>query len=134
MHGLLQSRCLCQSVSHDTAIVLATVGNDRPTIVRSATDAIDFIAAKRAVFSRPECARARVKGESVRIAMTQAPDFRARASPPDERVVLWNSSVVIQSNDLSVMRPQFLRELADVSLAKRDEQISIAQQESRAQV
>src|SRR5690606_25862299 len=56
-------------------------------------------------------ARLRMKGETLRIAVTVAPDLGQRAFAADEWVVLGDAAVVVQAQDLALVAAEVLRRM-----------------------
>ena len=93
-------------VNYGPAIVLATLKN------------IDFIAAAGSVesagpvLSLKQKICARLKINSLRVAISVSPNLRPRISLSDEGVVAGHGAVIIQAQRLAGQRIEFLRQLA----------------------
>lgn len=66
--------------------VLKAIGHDRPAIVASAFENIEFVPAAQAVLAGPDAPIQRMTGQTLDIAMTEGPDFRFRARLIDEQL------------------------------------------------
>jgi hypothetical protein len=73
-----------------------------------------------------------MNGQALHIAMTVAPDLRARSRTAHERIVGWHAAIVVKPHDLAMMVRQVLRRVRfEVALgrhlpvAEREEQIAV---------
>ena len=82
-HRLLHTRLL-GLVGNRGAVVVDAVGDDGPAVVVAALDAVQLVAAPRAVLGCPEVAGHRVPGHSLDVAVAVAPD-RPRRAPACRR-------------------------------------------------
>src|SRR5713101_6207402 len=71
-------------------------GYERPAIVTTRTDDVDFVAAIRAILVLPDVAGARLNGETQRVPVAEGIHFRFVAGASDERVVARHCAVVAQ--------------------------------------
>ena len=91
----------CSVLSADRrAVVVDAVGDDRPAVVAPGLDAVELVAAARAVLRGPELARHRVEREPLGVAVAVAPDAGESARAPHEGVVLRHAAVVEHAVDL----------------------------------
>jgi hypothetical protein len=115
------------------AAVLHAVADHRPSIVAAAHDHVELVAALGAVLRGPQLTRLRVEGEALQAAVSVAPDLGERAGATDERVIRRYAPVVVQADDLTLMKRKILsgmlfarhRERIDGAVRDRDEQIAV---------
>src|SRR5262245_40180596 len=62
--------------------VLPPEANHRKAVVLSLVDDVDFVAAARSVFARPEFAGSRMDGDTLDVAEAERVDFRMRPGAP----------------------------------------------------
>src|SRR5205814_612799 len=86
-----------------------TIRGDGPAIVVTGLDAVEFIAAARAVFGRPELARHRMKLQPLHVTVAVTPDRFAGAGLADEGVVRRNPAVVEDAVNFSERALDILR-------------------------
>ena len=81
--------------------------NQRPAVILTALDEVDFITAARPIESRRPvlgfkheiCARLPIK--TLRVAIAVRPDFRSRARLPDKWIVRRRGAVVVDAQGLA---------------------------------
>src|SRR5690606_7482736 len=100
---LLHALTFARGVNVGARAVIRSIADYRPAVVRTGTYDVQFVAALRAVFVRPQHARVRMEGEPLRIPVAVAPDLRQGAVLSDERVVLRHAAVVVQSHDRALV-------------------------------
>ena len=71
---------------------------DRPSVVPARLDAIELVAALRAMFVRPDVAGLRMNREPLHVAVSVTPDLRPRAGAAHERVVRRHAPVVMEAD------------------------------------
>src|SRR5204862_4417616 len=76
--------------------VRAAIADERPAIVATSTDDVDFVAAIRAILVLPDVAGARLNGETERVPVAEGIHFRFAAGASNERVVARHGAVVAQ--------------------------------------
>src|SRR5262249_10559259 len=81
-------------VADRRAVVVDAVGHRGPAVVLPGLDAVELVAAARAVLGLPELPRDGVERETLRVAVAVAPDRRVRSGPADEGVVFRRAAVV----------------------------------------
>src|SRR5262249_38903021 len=108
------------------AAVVDAIADHRPAIVLALLDDVDLVAALRAVLLLPQFSAHRMEREALRIAMSVAPDFAARARASDERIVRRDRAVGGDAHDLAVVDAKILRRVARAEMiAERDEEIAV---------
>src|SRR5690606_24202967 len=135
---LLHAFLLAAAVQHRTGRVVHAVADHRPAVVRAPANHVQLVAALRAVLVRPQHSGFRMEREALRIAVTVAPDLGQCAVLSDERVVLWDAAVVVETQDLALVAAEILggmildvlheavRNEAFHAVADRQEQVSLA--------
>src|SRR5688500_4277178 len=87
VHGLLHALVRRQIAIDRFARVLATVTDDRETVVLAALDDVDLVTALRSVRARPDLAGARMDVEPLVLTQPERIDLRVSVRVADERIV-----------------------------------------------
>src|SRR5437773_409999 len=80
--------------------VVTAVRDDRPAVVPARSDDVDFVAAHRAILRFPDLTGLRMDEQPDRVANTERIDFGKVSWFADERIVLRNAPVVVQTQHL----------------------------------
>src|SRR5581483_3931633 len=116
-YRLLHAVPLDDALADRAAVVLPPVGDDRPSVIRAFLDDVQLVSAKRSVLRLPEHACDRIERESLRIAMTVAPDFRPCVLGCNKGIVRRHAAIVRETQNLAGVSRQLLRALFVVSVA-----------------
>src|SRR5688500_20172277 len=90
--------------------------NCRPAVILPTLYDIDFVTttwsikARRTMLCLKHQVSSRLPIHTLRITMTNGPDFRTRVALTNKRVIGWNCSVIIQSQCFAGQRIEFLRQ------------------------
>ncbi len=90
-------------------LVRTAVTHQRPAIVASRLQDVDFVAAIGTIFVLPHLAGPGMHGQPERAAVSQRVDFRPMAGLPHERIVGRDGAVVAQTQHLAAKRVGILR-------------------------
>src|SRR5262245_39179991 len=105
--------------------------NHWPAIILSALEDVDLVTTGRTVKSAgpmlgfPQKIRARLKINSLRVAISVSPNFWPRVGLTDKRIVTRHRAVIIQSQSLAGKRIEFLRQLTLRRVARRDVEFAV---------
>ena len=101
------------------APVVASVGDDRPSVVPPLPHPVNLVPAPRAVLDGPERA-VRVERRALGVPVTPGPDFRPRPRPPNKGIVRGNAPVAPDADYLAVVERKVLRRIGVSPLAERE--------------
>ena len=121
-----------EPVVDERSLVLAAVADHWPAVVRALRQHVDLVAALRAVLDFPERPRHRVLREAVRIAMSERPDLRERASAAGERIVSGHRAVEPEPEHLAPGAAELLGLFTRTVIAERDEEVVAVHHEPSA--
>src|SRR5215213_672135 len=105
--------------------------DDRPAVVLSLLDDVDFVSAAGAVktawsmFSLEHEVRLRLPVQALSIAMSNRPELRSRVLLAHEGIVLRNSAVVVQAQRLARERVELLSELTTRCISGGDVELAV---------
>src|SRR5262245_42693250 len=81
--------------------VLASIADDRPAVIRTRFEDVDFITAVRSIFVEPHLAGSRVHRQTESAAVAQRVDLGPVAGASNERVVCGDAAVILEPQNFS---------------------------------
>ncbi len=109
-------------VGNFDAIVIVAIGAIRPAVVRAPVDAVELIAARRAVLDFPQLP-VEVGSEAEHVAVAVGPDLLAGAIPGGERIVRRDAAVWIEPHNRAEVVGHVLRRRLLHAVPAGDEQV-----------
>src|SRR5688500_284202 len=103
---------------------MIAVRNDRITVIGTAYDEIQFIAATWTHFDIPQTAVG-IEREPERIAVTERPDMRSDTAFARKRVIGWYGAIIIQPQNLAEIRFHLLGRIKLLTFARADPEIAV---------
>src|SRR5882672_8726616 len=100
--------CWTGSAAGEVAAVRPPIRNDRPSVIATRFDDVDFVAAHGAVLVFPELARLRMNDQPENIPNPQSIDLGPVVGPADERIVQRRAPVVIEAKYFADMAGRIL--------------------------
>jgi len=85
-----------------SAIVIHAVSDERPTVILARFNEIELVSTTGTMFSFPKGAIARIDSQTLRIAVSTAPNGPERAGSANKGVIGWNTSIGEYTVNLSV--------------------------------
>lgn len=92
------------------AIVVVAIRNDRPAIISTGHNMVDFITATWAHFVKPKLA-VRCKRKTIRVAVIARPDLCPHATLSRHGIIVWRRTVEVETKYLSQCDIRVLRSL-----------------------
>ena len=96
----------------------AAVAHLGPAVVAAGLDAVEFVAALRAVLVHPQLRSARAQRRALGVAVAVGPDLRAGLAHPG--VARRDAAVAVEADDLAQGAVEVLRRVELLTLAERD--------------
>src|SRR5437899_5592206 len=89
------------TIAGEVAAVRPPIRNDRPSVIATRFDDVDFVAAHRAVLVFPELARLRMNDQPENIPNPQSIDLGTVVGPAEERIVQRRAPTVNKAKHFS---------------------------------
>lgn len=116
--GLLHAR-LGVEFGNNAAVVVPSVGDDRPAEVLGFAEPVEFISTHRAMFRFPDATCGWVNRETLRVSVSVGKDRREGIEGGQERIVVGDTAVSIDPVDFSVRLTEVLSSVPVTSIAHR---------------
>jgi hypothetical protein len=91
-----------------TAAVVNPVSHHRPAVVQPRTNTVQLVSPLGTVLDRPDFTGSGMDRQALRVTVPEAPNFWPKVRISDERVIEWNTAVVVYPIDSTMVIPAIL--------------------------